>query len=299
MTSVKNFLFIPVLVSLLLLLPFAPHAFSAAYSEEDPTVKRDIAYMSQAASDMQSLDVYLPGQAQDAPVLIFVHGGGWRKGSKDQVYYKQFASLFAQQGFVTVVPNYRLSGVAKHPAQIEDVARAFAWTYGNIREYGGDPDRIFISGHSAGGHLVSLLALDSRYLDGHEVPAGAIKGVLSLSAIYDISKMNTRSMKTMAEPVFGEDQALWKDASPMNHVQSRRLPPFLVLYAQRDPDTLKEQAQAFANALREDGHRVVLTELKHQGHISEMLRSRRGKNPMAPLMLDFLKSLLDSEAPAQ
>ena len=188
------------------------------------------------------------------------------------------------------MPNYRLSGEAKHPAQIEDVASAFAWIYQNIDRYGGNSKRIFISGHSAGGHLVSLLAVNSYYLNRLKINEDAIKGVLSLSGIYSIPKMKKRSLKKMAEPAFGKDPSVWESVSPINYVR-KGLPPFLILYSQRDPKTLKEQAKAFAKALKERGNKVTVVEIKHEGHISEMLKSRRGKNPMAQPMLEFLKTV--------
>lgn len=130
------------------------------------TVK-DVKYVPGSSKKAHHLDVYLPARPSGpsrAPVLVFVHGGGWRRGSKDMRPHREFAALFAGEGYITVVPDYRLSGEARHPAQIEDVAAAFAWTYRNIQRHGGDPRRIFVSGHSAGGHLVSLLAMDPRYL---------------------------------------------------------------------------------------------------------------------------------------
>jgi len=262
-------------------------------SKNDPAVKKGIGYVAEAQSDMQTLDIYLPREARNAPVLIFVHGGGWRRGSKDQMAHAQFASLFPPQGFVTVVPNYRLSTVAGFPAQIEDLAGAFAWTYRNIHEYGGDPNKIFVSGHSAGGHLACLLALDTRYLDRLNVPAGAVKGVLALSAIYDIPEMKDRALKTLVEPAFGTDPSAWRQASPIHHVRSG-LPPFLILYAQRDTNTLKAQARRFADALKQKNTPVVVAELEREGHLSVLLRTRRGTNPAAPHMLEFMHRLLAS-----
>ena len=212
--SAKVYFYGLVLIWVIGSLIFPSCVASSRFSKEDMTVKEDIPYASQAKSESQCLDVYIPLQANRAPVLLFVHGGGWRRGSKDKIVYKNFVQTFARHGFVTVVPNYRLSSVAEHPAQIEDVASAFAWTYRNISEYGGDPGFIFISGHSAGGHLVSLLAVDARYLRKQNVPADAIKGVLALSAVFDITKMRGMSSRTMAEPAFGENPSTWKDASP-------------------------------------------------------------------------------------
>ncbi len=262
---------------------------SARSSEEDLAVERDILYLTDRGTNRHRLDIYLPRQPNDAPVLMFVHGGGWRNGSKDGKLFPDFAKNFARNGYVTVLPNYRLSDVAQHPTQINDVAAAFAWTYNNINRYGGDNRKIYISGHSAGGHLVSLLALDTRYLNRVNVPAGAIKGVLALSGVFDIPKMNPRSLKKMVEPAFGSNPEVWQAASPITHVRGGA-PPFLVLYAQMDPKTLRQQAVAFAKALREKNNRVETVLLKRQGHVSELFGSRLGKNPMAGPMLEFLKS---------
>ncbi|MDY6864283.1 MAG: alpha/beta hydrolase [Thermodesulfobacteriota bacterium] len=256
-----------------------------------PEVKKDILYIPESKIKAHLLDIYLPENNKNAPVLMFVHGGGWRSGSKDKKVYQKFASIFARHGYVTVVPGYRLSGEAKHPAQIEDVASAFAWIYNNIYKYEGDPKKIFISGHSAGGHLVSLLALDSYYLNRVNVPEDAIKGVLALSAVFDVTMMRGQSLKKMAEPVFGTDPSVWKRVSPINYVRSG-LPPFLVLYAQRDTKSLREQAKAFINALREKGNNVKTVELKHAGHLSEMLKNRGGRNPMEGPMVEFIKGLI-------
>lgn len=267
----------------------ASESLSTRGSEDDLAVKRDIPYLPDAGKNRHLLDLYLPRQLNDAPVLVFVHGGGWRNGTKDNVSYQNFAKNFAREGFVTVLPNYRLSDTANHPDQINDIAAAFAWIYNNINSYGGNNREIFISGHSAGGHLVSLLALDTRYLKGVNVPAEAIKGVLALSAVFDLPKMNPSSLKKMVEPAFGTNPEVWKEASPINHARSGA-PPFLVLYAQMDPRTLRQQAKAFAKALREKNNRVETVLLKRQGHVSEMLGSRRGKNPIEPHMLEFLNS---------
>ena len=107
------------------------------------------------------LDVFRPVGKDECPVVFFVHGGGWMIGDKDNVLgvygHATIAASIARRGVVVVLPNYRLSPKAKHPDHIQDVALAFAWTHRHIAQYGGRPDQIFACGHSAGGHLVSLL----------------------------------------------------------------------------------------------------------------------------------------------
>src|SRR5213075_606449 len=132
------------------------------------------------------LDVYLPKDKKLAPVFLFVHGGAWRSGDRTQ--YLPLGNRFAKEGILTVVPSYRLAPKNKFPAQIEDVAAAFAWTVRHIVEFGGDTNRIYIGGHSAGGHLASLLIMNPKWLKDVGVSPDVIKGALCLSGVYDMSE---------------------------------------------------------------------------------------------------------------
>src|SRR5205809_2087088 len=130
-------------------------------------IVRDIPYYDGADADKvkHKLDLFLPKGQKDFPVLFFVHGGAWRHGDKNFLgAYSSLGKFYARRGIGTVVTNYRLSPKVIHPEHIKDVARAFAWTVKNISKYGGDPTSLFLCGHSAGGHLVSLLATDRSYL---------------------------------------------------------------------------------------------------------------------------------------
>ncbi len=149
-----------------------------------------------------------------APVLFFVHGGAWKSGDKSD--YRELGNTFAgTHGFVTVVVNYRLSPEVKHPAHVQDVAGAFAWTYKKISKYGGDPQRITIFGHSAGGHLVSLLAADASYLKAHRISTGKIRGGVSMSGRYDLAGL-PRFFAPVLYTAFGaSDKAALRAASPV------------------------------------------------------------------------------------
>ena len=116
------------------------------------------------------------------PVLFFVHGGRWRVGDKDNL--ETLVNLFGRLGWGIVSTNYRLSPAVKHPAHIQDVARAFAWVYKNASRYSINRDRMVITGSSAGGHLVALLGLNTKYLEQEGVPPSAVKGVIPTSGIY-------------------------------------------------------------------------------------------------------------------
>ena len=142
--------------------------------------------------DRQKLDVFSPKGACNRPVVIFVHGGGWMIGDKNMFgLYRGVGRFLASKGYVAVLVNYRLSPGVKHPEHVRDVARAFAWMRRHIAEHGGAADQIFLAGHSAGGHLVSLLATDPRYLKAPELKLrdrdrAAIRGVISVSGVYRI-----------------------------------------------------------------------------------------------------------------
>jgi acetyl esterase/lipase len=226
------------------------------------------------------LDLYLPTDKTDFPVLFFVHGGSWRSG--DRSLYTGVGHRFAKLGTAVVIPSYRLAPKNPHPAQIEDVAAAFAWTVKNIAQYGGDPKRIFIAGHSAGGHLVSLLALDSKYLDKHGIDSGAIQGVMSLSGVYDVRPL----------PLFGADEQTRRAASPLEHVH-RNAPPFLLTYSQWDYAGLPAQARRFDRALRRNFVASTLVYIPGENHISEMVNVTRDDDPTARAMLSFMDSIRD------
>src|SRR5207249_1315469 len=157
----------------------------------------------------------------------FVHGGAWQTGDRNYLgVYQSLGRFYARHGVGTVVISYRLSPQVKHPAHVQDVARAFAWTHKNIGKYGGRPDQVFACGHSAGAHLVSLLAADETYLKAEGLDAKAIRGVIPISGVYRIPDGYLGN-------VFGRDAEVRKLAGPIAHARPN-LPPFLVLYADKD-----------------------------------------------------------------
>jgi acetyl esterase/lipase len=221
-------------------------------------VQKDVSYTDGDPADAakHKLDLYLPKDKKNFPVLVFIHGGSWRSG--DRSNYPALGNRFAKLGIGVAIPSYRLMPKNPHPAQIEDTAAAFAWVYKNIAQYGGDPSRIYIAGHSAGGHLVALLALDPTYLNKYDVPLSAIRGVAALSGVYDVSKLA------------GFTGAVGDNPSPMAHVHSKA-PPFLVSYCQWDYLALPMQARDFADALKKSFDSVELLYVPGQGHISEII----------------------------
>ena len=209
---------------------------------EDIQVFRDIPYASIDGVDPNrlSLDIYVPDPLPvgPMPVVVWVHGGAWRIGDKSyQMQHKP--PLFAEAGYCFVSINYRLSpdppnsdpDRVLYPTHEEDVAAAIAWVYDNIATYGGDPDRIALMGHSAGAHLVALVSTDESFLAALGVVLNAIKGVIALdTGGYDIPENLIYGPTALYVNAFGDDPAVWAEASPITHVESGKgiAPCFLV-----------------------------------------------------------------------
>ena len=245
-------------------------------------VRKDLIYGDGPAEDAakHKLDLYLPKEKKAAPVFFFIHGGAWKSG--DRAQYPAVGNRFAKAGILTVVPSYRLAPKHPHPAQIEDVAAAFAWTVAHIAEYGGDTNRIYVGGHSAGGHLAALLTLDERCLRPHGLSPKIIRGTIGLSGVYNLGVGESQSS------VFGTNPQARRSASPVAYVKGDA-PPFLITYCQWDYMTLPAQAREFHQALRKAGGSAELVFVPRESHISEMVHVPNDDDPTAAAVLRFIR----------
>lgn len=195
----------------------------------------------------QVLDIYAPTANDKSPVVFWIHGGGWQVGDKKDVALKP--KWFNDQGFIFVSTNYRLLPEVSMRELIGDVASALGWTYKNIGKYGGDPERIFVMGHSAGAQLAAILCTDQRYLERVGVPFSALRGCVPVDGdTYDIPAMiMTAEMRQTLHGLplpenghrmkFGNDPKLHVDFSAVYHVSSAKgIPPFLILHVAGHPD---------------------------------------------------------------
>lgn len=247
---------------------------------------RDITYYSgpDADSVRHKLDVHVPRGHKDFPVIVFIHGGAWIKGNKDQFGLQtMLARTFNRHGIGVVCPNYRLSPDVQHPEHARDVARAFAWTYKNINKFGGRADQLFISGHSAGGHLSALLATDPSYLKAEGLALTAIRGAMPMSGVYAIP-----SSERVFDVAFGKDPSQRAKASPISHVTAG-LPPFLVMLADKElPNCDRPGAQAFCQALQKVQCRADFCEIPSRNHVSIFISATRDTDPVMQSMLSFV-----------
>jgi len=254
-------------------------------------VDRDITY-SESGGERTKLDVYAPGEGENHPVVVWVHGGGWRRGNKSLVGEKPRG--FNDQGYVLVCVNYRLPPGATYKEEAEDVARAVRWVRDHAKEHGGDPNRIALGGHSAGAHLAALVATDGRYLEKAGMKLADLSGVILLDgAAYDVPRQIEQArlpaLRSLYVNAFTEDEAAQRDASPVSHVaKGKGIPPFLILHVARRFDS-REQANELAAKLRDAGARarVVAAEGKTHATINREL----GKPGDAPTreVFAFLK----------
>ncbi|HVB34952.1 MAG TPA: alpha/beta hydrolase [Patescibacteria group bacterium] len=244
-----------------------------------------------SSEKFNSLDLYLPEGVKNAPLVFFVHGGGWRLGDKD--HPTTLIDMFARMGIGLASVNYRLAPKSTWPVQIEDVARAFDWVYKNAAQYGIDRNRLVVAGGSAGGQLVSLLALDTKYLSDEGVPSDAIKGVVSISGVYDLAAWPEPDIIPTREHVeFGNDPAVIRAASPSTYV-SASAPPFLLTFTDWDLFMVRENTLEMYDLMLHKGAPVELVMVPsrtHQG-IAEI-----GKRAM--LGIDASSPVYDSLGPA-
>ena len=210
-------------------------------------------------------------------MLLFVHGGSWRTG--DRGIYKALGERFARAGIGVAIPSYRLMPQNPHPAQIEDVASAFAWVYRNIAQFGGDASRIYASGHSAGAHLVSLLALDEKYLRKFDLERKSIAGVIAMSGVYSVDNLET---------FVASDSGNKRDASPLTHAHSGA-PPFWISYCQWDYFDLPKQARDFTATLKKNFVSAQLLYVPSEGHISEVLSLVQEHSLLVDAILGIVK----------
>lgn len=227
----------------------------------------------------QRIDVIAPDTPGPHPVLVFIHGGGWHSGAPGE--YAFIGRHFARVGYLVVLPGYRLGEAGRYPHMLEDSAAALAWVQDNAARLGGDPDRVFVMGHSAGAYNAVMLALDGQWLERAGVTPGLIKGVVGLSGPYDFYPFTSDSARNafahVADP---------RVTQPINHVRAPA-PPMLLLSGDADDTVKMRNSKVLAQALTKAGQPtspVILSGVDHAGPVLKLaapfIRDRRVIDPV-------------------
>ncbi len=229
------------------------------------------------------LDVYLPPKGgQDLPTLIWFHGGGLKGGNKDGAV--KMATSLATAGMAVVVPNYRLSPKSKYPSYIEDAAAAVAWTKAHIAEHGGDPKRLFVSGHSAGGYLTLMLGMDRHYLRDAGVEPKDIAGYIPVSG-QTMTHYTVREERGIGQYTITADEA-----APVHYVRVETQ-PFLVLYADHDMAARAEENEYFVAIMKGAGNKHITGKLiTDRTHGSIAGKIWEEGDPAREAILEFIKA---------
>ena len=228
----------------------------------------------------QRMDLYFPVQkASNAPVLLFLHGGGFREGDRKQ--YGYVAEPFAKQGILTVVASYRLTtGGFKYPDQPDDAKALVTWIHKNIAKYGGNPNAIYVSGHSAGAILTADIGVDLAWMDTAKVPRSALRGIVPISGSYDLR--NSTRKEYLPTPQ-AEEQA-----SALLHVNAPA-PVALVVYGSKE-DRLKDPSAALAKAIEAKGSQARTLQLEGKDHAGAVWELSDANSPLTQAMLTMIKA---------
>jgi len=266
---------------------------ASCVSAAEPKIQRGVAY-AEPKNDWQSLDVYAPAEGKGHPIVVWIHGGGWRAGDKASVQKKPQA--FVDKGFVFISTTYRFIPNVTVKEMTGDIAKAIRWAHEHAKDFGGDPDSIFVMGHSAGAHLAALVCTDESYLKAEGLPLSIIRGCVPVDvSVYDIPKRlkdGGSVPPATFTAIFGETEESQRALSPAAHVaKDKQIPPFLILHVADRADT-KAQSHWFADKLHEAGvpATVVAAEGKNHGTINADLGKADDKPTIA--VFEFLDGIV-------
>jgi len=237
----------------------------------------------------QQLDVYQPKQAnQTSPVVVFFYGGSWDSG--DKADYKFVAEALTSHGIITVIPDYRVYPDVLFPAFMADPARAALWVKQNIQQFGGDPKRVFLAGHSAGAHIAVMLAVNPEYLAQVDLTSSAFSGIIGSAGPYDFLPLKSERLKE----IFGDDSQQWK-SQPINFVDGTS-PPMQLLVGLKDGTVWPRNTFNLARKIQQAGGQVEVVEFPDYGHIdmaAKLAKPLRGDGNLLKHMVGFIQRHAD------
>jgi acetyl esterase/lipase len=227
-----------------------------------------------------SLDVYAPAHADHAPVVVYFYGGDWSTGKRQ--WYRWMGEALAAQGIVAMIPDYRLWPAVRMDGFLHDGAEAVRWARDHARMYGGDPARLFVMGHSAGGHIAAMLATDKRWLSAVGMKPRDLSGFIGIAGAYDFLPLDETEYTAM----FGDTPEEQAQSQPINFVDGDE-PPALLLQGEEDTEVFPSEAISLEGRFHQMGEPVELKlypKLGHEGLVFALGPLHR----TAPVMCDVI-----------
>ncbi len=256
---------------------------------------RQVAAVRYGSDRAQKLEMFLPADADTAkgplPIVVFIHGGGWRSG--DPHDYRFMARALAPQGYAVVLAGYRLYPKARYPGMLEDGAAALRWVADHARGLGGDPQRVVLMGHSAGAYNAVMLGLDQRWLAAQGLSANALRGVVGLAGPYDFYPFDTDATKLS----FGKAPNP-EETQPVVHARAGG-PPLLLVHGTADKRVRPRNSVELARTMTRAGaptQAVLLDGVTHEGLIMMFARPFSHDPRVIDAVLPFLAKVTASPA---
>lgn len=237
--------------------------------------------ISYGSHERNVLDVYVPRAPSDKPrpVVVFFYGGSWEAGNRGD--YEFVAEALTSQGFVVVVPDYRVYPEVKFPDFMYDAAAATLWTKRNIAQYGGDDGHVFVMGHSAGAHIAAMLTLNAEYLNNVGLQPQDLAGMIGLAGPYDFLPLTSERLKI----IFGPEDERWK-SQPINFVTGNN-PPMLLLVGTDDDTVWPKNTYNLAAKIKAAGGPVKVIKYPGWGHIdmvAKLAKPLRDESLLQPIV---------------
>ena len=246
-------------------------------------------------SNRQRLDIYLPkvntkesaAQSTSAlkKVVIFYYGGNWDSGERAD--YKFVGEALSAQGFIVVIPDYRVYPEVLFPEFMTDPASAAKWVKDNINQYGGDANKVFLAGHSAGAHIAVMLALNAEYLAKQNLAPNDFAGVIGLAGPYDFLPLKSDRLKT----IFGAETEQWK-SQPINFVDGKN-PPLLLAVGKKDGTVWPRNTYNLTKKIKENNGLVEVSEYANYGHVdmvAKLAKPLRGDGELLKALTGFINA---------
>ncbi len=237
----------------------------------------------------QKLDIYTPKQASSVTdarkVVIFFYGGSWDSGSRSD--YKFVGEALASQGFVVVIPDYRVYPDVLFPALMADPALAARWVKDHIQQYTGDRNQVFLAGHSAGAHMAVMLGVNAAYLAKQSLKPTDFSGIIGLAGPYDFLPLKSDRLKT----IFGPESEQWK-SQPINFVDGKN-PPMLLAVGLNDGTVWPRNTFNLAEKIKKNNGTVQVVKFENYGHIdmaAKLAKPLRGNGELLKAVTDFIQT---------